>query len=194
MRKLVALMAALAVAPVIISALVQVQPPPTRGGVPQDPQGRKGGAPQDEAPIRVRNGSLEIETLKGTKWAGETDNWAQDMESAGHPPQLYAQVRYVTGGTCTVRGTTVRIEYGATAAATLQRTGNKIKVKPKNDFTQPDPSGKPQIIKSTAGTYATKVSVGDNSCALDSKEQIGEFFCVAASLNGLQECWDKRVR
>ena len=185
MRKLVALMAAFAVAPVIISALVQVKP---------QPPGRGRGLGQDEAPIRVRNGSLEIETLKGTKWAAESETWAQDTPSSGTTPQLYAQVRYVTGGTCTVRGTAVRIEYGATAAATLQRTGNKIKVKPKNDFTQPDPNGKPHILKSMAGDYATKVSVGENSCALDSKEQIGEFFCVAASLDGLQDCWDKLVR
>ena len=184
MRRLMALLAALAVTPVIISAIVQVKP---------QAQGRGRGIVQDEAPIRVRNGSADVDTLLETQWVGEgTSVWSQDKTSPGFASPI-AEVRYSGGGTCRLQGATITIKYktGATTTKTFKvhRAGGKLKVTPKADFDIVD-SRNPVTIRSKTGEFVTEVTAsgtGGASCQLARKEDLREI-CIATTQNGLDNC------
>ena len=164
--------------PVLVSATIQV---PQRGG----------GVLQDEAPIRVRNGSVDIQTLDGTKWVADGSQWSQDRESPGVATPM-AEVRFAGGGTCTLEGSTITVKYKtSTATRTLRvhRTSRKLKVTPKADFDLADPQNA-TVLRSKVGAFVTEVTAsgtGRASCDLAKTDELIAV-CIATSESGLASC------
>lgn len=179
MRKMLALMAALAVTPVIISAIVQVKPP----------QGRGRGLGQDEAPIRVRDGSVLVDTLMATQWVADgPSRWSQDRASSGTASPI-AEVHYVSGKPCRVQGAVITITYNsAKKNFKVLRAAGKLKVEPKADFTLVG-SSNGTTIASTTGDSVTEVSAsggGSSSCKVPPKTLVR--ICIATTQTGLDSC------
>ena len=182
MRKFLALMSALAVIPVIISAIVQVKPQPPKGK----------GLGQDEAPIRVRNGSVTVDTLEETKWVAEgTSRWSQDRKSPGAGSPI-AEVHYAGGGTCRLQGTTIMIKYktgSSTKTFRVLRAAGTLKVSPKPDFDLVA-SSNDVTIQSKTGDFVTEVTSsgsGSASCHLARKEDL-RHICIATTQAALDSC------
>lgn len=149
---------------------------------PAKPAGQAQPRPfQDEAPIRVRNGSVEIETLGGTKWVPVTGGpWSQDRGSAGGS-LLMAEVRFSGKAKCTVHGQTITVTYGSKAFRVTRASG-KLRVAPQPDFAVID-SGNPVTLRSKTGDYVTEVkgnATGSASCTMDGKDDLREI-CIAAT-------------
>lgn len=147
----------------------------------------------EEAPIKVRNGSIKIESMRAVKWqedlsSASDKHWTQALESNKGNDFLWAQVRFVNGGSCTVYGRIITIEYGEGKSTTIKRVGKRVKVRPHAQFTLN--SAEPTLIESTGGgDYVRRVISGSNSCDLELKEQLGDFMCIASTAKGLDECW-----
>lgn len=137
---------------------------------------------QDEAPIRVRNGSVEIETLRDTKWVPVTGGpWSQDTASPGGSTTVIAEVRFSGGGKCTVHGQTITVTYGSKAFRVTRASG-KLRVAPQPDFDVID-SRNPVTLRSKTGDYVTEVkgnASGSASCTMASKNDLREI-CMAST-------------
>lgn len=170
MRRVIAVALGAAVLPVVVTAVFQK------------------GVLQDEAPIRVRNGSVEIETLRETEWAAEGGLWSQNQASAPSGGTLLVEVRYMGGGTCKLQGTTVRIVYGDNRVLTITRSNKRIKVSPKARLDQ-DTTQRALLRANNDGdvTKVTASGTGRASCEMESKAELKEI-CIAASDIGLGNC------
>jgi hypothetical protein len=136
---------------------------------------------QDEAPIRVRNGSVEIETLRGTKWVPASGGrWSQDTGSPGGS-QVIAEVRFGGKAKCTVHGQTITVTYGSKKFLVTRASG-KLRVAPQLDFDVID-SRNPVTLRSKAGDYVTEVrgnASGSASCTMDAKDDLRDI-CIAST-------------
>lgn len=135
---------------------------------------------QDEAPIRVRNGSVEIDTLRDTKWVPVTGGpWSQDTASPGASQTLIAEVRFSGGGKCTVNGNTISVKYG-TKLFRVTRPARKQLVTPRADFDVID-SRNPVTLRAKTDDFVTEVKgTGSAKCTMDKKSDLREI-CIAST-------------
>ena len=147
---------------------------------PAKPAGQVPKQFQDEAPIRVRNGSVEIDTLGGTKWVPVTGGpWSQDTASPGMSQTLIAEVRFSGGGKCTVTGTTISVKYG-TKLFRVTRPARKQLVTPQADFDVID-SRNPVTLRAKTDDFVTEVKgTGSAKCTMDKKTDLREI-CLAST-------------
>ena len=122
----------------------------------------------EEAPIVVKNGSIEIETLDGT-WTSGTDEWTNETVGMGSANELWVKVTSSTG-TCRASGKPVLIRYSQPSVQVTFTTRGlwwmaKTRVSPKSAVTFVD--GK-HLRAGTAGDggHITEVQTRDVTCSL----------------------------
>jgi hypothetical protein len=84
----------------------------------------KGGSKEDEAPIIVRNGSIEIETADG-EWKNGDDAWVNETAGKHNDKELWVKVTSSTG-TCRGMGQPIRIQYSKSNDRAVFTTGGSF--------------------------------------------------------------------
>jgi hypothetical protein len=99
-----------------------------------------GGASEDEAPIVVKNGSIEIETVDG-QWKAGDDVWVNETTGKHNDKELWVKVTSSTG-TCRGVGQPIRVQYSKQNVRAVFTTGgffrHKTRVGPKGGITYVD--------------------------------------------------------
>ena len=84
----------------------------------------KGGSKEDEAPIIVKNGSIEIETADG-EWKDGDDAWVNETAGKHNDKELWVKVTSSTG-TCRGMGQPIRIQYSKSNDRAVFTTGGSF--------------------------------------------------------------------
>ena len=84
----------------------------------------KGGSKEDEAPIIVKNGSIEIETADG-QWKAGDDVWVNETTGKHNAKELWVKVTSSTG-TCRGVGQPIRIQYSKSNDRAVFTTGGSF--------------------------------------------------------------------
>lgn len=113
---------------------------------------------EDEAPIRVRNGSMTIET--DGEWMEDGGAWSNETGKKEHKGDLWVRVDRMDGTTiCKGTGRPVQIEYSAGGFnALFNVVGNppRTKVSPKGQLTKETPK---LLRHGSTGGYITGVRI-----------------------------------
>ncbi|MDP9323324.1 MAG: hypothetical protein M3P13_06785 [Acidobacteriota bacterium] len=83
-----------------------------------------GGASSDEAPIIVKNGSIEIETVDG-QWRDGDDAWVNETAGKHNDKELWVKVTSSTG-TCRGVGQPIRVQYSKSNDRAVFTTGGSF--------------------------------------------------------------------
>jgi hypothetical protein len=121
---------------------------------------------EDEAPIRVRNGSMTIDTEDGT-WQGDGSAWSNETGKKENKGELWVRVDLTNGTTCKGTGRPVHIEYSVGGfKAMFHVAGNppRTKVSPKGQL---DPDGDKRLKHGSSGEYITGVTINGKALACD---------------------------
>ena len=158
------------------------QPPqPTPPTAPPPPP------PPDEAPIKVRNGSMEIDTPNGT-WKegydgrGNKDHWIEETQNGDPGRQiLHVLVLYktTTGKSCFGSDRQVRVRHSDLFEALLDRTNDKTRVRPHNKFTKKTDQSL-RYEGTVKDSYIKEVQVGNTTCPIGQHEL--EVVCISGKL------------
>ena len=123
---------------------------------------------EDEAPIRVRGGSIEIETIDG-EWKDGNDAWVNQTSGKINSGELWVKVTSSTA-TCKAMGKPVQVVYSnPNVRATFTTSGafiwNKTRVSPKGGMAFVD--GK-HLRAGTAGDggHITEVRAQNLTCSI----------------------------
>src|SRR5262245_23520335 len=142
----------------------------------------------EEAPIIVRNGSIEIETLDGT-WTAGTDEWTNETVGKGSANELWVKVTSSTG-TCRGSGKPVHIRYSQPGVQVMFTTRGfwwtaKTRVSPKSGVTLLDSR---HLRAGTAGAgYITEVQTQSVTCSLSPTSANVEInICSSSSVTACQ--------
>jgi hypothetical protein len=81
----------------------------------------KSGSSEDEAPIIVKNGSIEIETSDG-QWKDGDDAWVNETTGKHNDKELWVKVTSSTG-TCRGVGQPIRVQYSKSNDRAVFTTG-----------------------------------------------------------------------
>jgi len=84
----------------------------------------RGGASEDEAPIIVKNGSIEIETVDG-QWRDGDDAWVNETAGKHNDKELWVKVTSSTG-TCRGVGQPIRVQYSKSNDRAVFTTGGSF--------------------------------------------------------------------
>lgn len=189
MGRSIVFLVALAAAP--LAAACGHKPAPPADAVAQT--GAKPGAtstgkpgPTEEAPIKVRNLSIEFQTLKGG-WSPGSNAWEQDTESTADGNELMAEVRLKGGGNCTVDGPKIDIEYNG-GRITAHRSAKRIFLTPKAALDRV--AGKSDLLHTTdTRAHVTKVTAPGTAkaCPTNPSDEIMEI-CIGSVQGGLGGC------
>ena len=129
----------------------------------------------DEAPIRVRNGSIELQLLHGSQeWESVNDrkNWKvknepQRQRDAYEVTVAPSDASSCTNGVFVATGDTVEITTSA-GSIQLKLTGRKTRVR----SSDVDLEGRGSLLRDPAqGSHIRKIVVGDLACTFDSKDE-----------------------
>jgi hypothetical protein len=82
------------------------------------------GASEDEAPIIVKNGSIEIETVDG-QWRDGDDAWINETTGKHNDKELWVKVTSSTG-TCRGVGQPIRVQYSKSNDRAVFTTGGSF--------------------------------------------------------------------
>ncbi len=89
----------------------------------------RGGASEDEAPIIVKNGSIEIETADG-QWRDGDDTWVNETAGKHNDKELWVKVTSSTG-TCRGVGQPIRVQYSKSNDRAVFTTGGGFLAQPR---------------------------------------------------------------
>lgn len=115
---------------------------------------------EDEAPIRVRNGSMTIET--DGEWKDEGGAWSNETGKE-HKGDLWVRVNLTDGTSCKGTGRPVHIEYSAGGFnAIFNVAGNpaRTKVSPKGQLTRETDK---RLSHGSSGEFITGVRINGNT-------------------------------
>ena len=115
---------------------------------------------EDEAPIRVRNGSMTIDT--DGEWKDDGGAWSNET-GGEHKGDLWVRVNLTDGTTCKGNGRPVQIEYSAGGFnAMFNVVGNppRTKVSPKGQLTKVTDK---RLSHGSSGEYITGVKINGNT-------------------------------
>jgi len=84
----------------------------------------KSGSSEDEAPIIIKNGSIEIETTDG-EWKDGDDSWVNETTGKHNDKELWIKVTS-SSGTCRGVGQPIRIQYSLPNARAVFTTGGNL--------------------------------------------------------------------
>ncbi len=84
----------------------------------------KSGSSEDEAPIIVKNGSIEIETVDG-QWSDGDDAWVNETAGKHNDKELWVKVTSSTG-TCRGVGQPIRVQYSKSNDRAVFTTGGSF--------------------------------------------------------------------
>lgn len=122
----------------------------------------------EEAPIRVKNGSIEIETQDG-EWKDGNDAWINETSGKINSGELWVKVTSSTG-TCTAMGKPVQVVYSnPNVRAVFTTSGvfvwNKTRVSPKGGVAFVD---RRHLRAGTAGDggQITEVRAQNQTCSI----------------------------
>lgn len=120
---------------------------------------------EDEAPIRVRNGSMTIET--SGEWKDDGGAWSNETGKKGHKGDLWVRVDRANAPSCMGTGRPVHIEYSAGGfQAIFNVAGNpaRTKVSPKGQLTKETN----QLLRhGSSGGYITGVRINGTALTCD---------------------------
>ena len=120
----------------------------------------------EEAPIRVKNGSMTIDTEDGT-WQADGGTWSNETVKKDNKGELWVRVNLTNGTTCKGSGHPVHVEYSAGGfKAMFNVVGNpaRTKVGPKNQL---DPDGDKRLKHGLSGEYITGVKINGSTLNCD---------------------------
>ena len=89
----------------------------------------KSGSAEDEAPIIVKNGSIEIETTDGA-WRDGDDAWVNETTGKHNDKELWFKVTSSTG-TCRGVGQPIRVQYSKSNDRAVFTTGGRFLAAPR---------------------------------------------------------------
>jgi len=125
------------------------------------------GASSDEAPIIVKNGTIEIETTDG-EWKDGNDAWINETTGKHNDNELWVKVTS-SSGTCRASGQPVKVQYSQQTVQAVFTTGgflrHKTRVGPKGGVTYVDSK---HLRAGTAGDggHITEVQTRNLTCSL----------------------------
>lgn len=139
-------------------------------------------AADDEAPIRVRGGSIEIETLDG-QWQDDNDAWANQTGKLSGD-ELWVKVTSSTG-TCRAFGKPIQVQYSQPNVRVVFTRrgpfwGKRTAVSPKNGVAFVD-SKHLRAGTSGDGGYITEVQTQNVTCSLSRDSQNVEISICSSS-------------
>jgi hypothetical protein len=120
----------------------------------------------EEAPIRVKNGSMTIDTEDGT-WQADGGAWSNETVKKEHKGELWVRVNLTSGTTCKGSGHPVQIEYSDVGfKAMFNVVGNppRTKVGPKGQL---DRDGDKRLKHGASGEYITGVKINGSALNCD---------------------------
>jgi hypothetical protein len=131
----------------------------------------------DEPPIRVKNGSMELQLLTkagSRKWDDPDGNPRKWEVSGGSRGKDEFQVTIVVrnGATCSsqaVSGRTVEVEYSDGTRVELKATGKKTRLKSSKDLTRTDEE---RTLVYTASGHIQKITVDTFTCTFTGPDQL----------------------
>ena len=194
MQRVIAVTVGVVLVPAMLALGASFQQPPNQPPTKPPAQVQPPAPFQDEAPIRVRNGSVEIDTLRDTAWESTGSNpWGQNRATVS-TRLLTARVVFTGGGICNVSGNTITVRYkdkddDPEKTFTVHRNSSKLFVTPRADF-EPIDSRNPVTLRSKTPGRVTKVtgsSSGTASCEPGKKEEL-KYICVASTESGMNNC------
>jgi hypothetical protein len=120
----------------------------------------------DEAPIRVRNGSIDLFLESGTeRWepVGGSDNWKSTGTGKLPDDKFYALITIKSGGSCTNgnkhSSQTVVVTYDNGATITIQANSQRTLVRPKDATLTVHPDDEQRLMYAQSGFIKT-VTIG----------------------------------
>ena len=142
---------------------------------------------EDEAPIRVRNGSMTIDTEDGT-WQADGGAWSNETVKKEHKGELWVRVNLTSGTTCKGSGHPLQIEYSDVGfKAMFNVVGNppRTKVGPKGQL---DPDGDKRLKHGASGEYITGVKINGSALNCDITQTNLDVIniCSSADVKGCQ--------
>ena len=140
----------------------------------------------DEAPIRVRNGSMTIDTEDAT-WQDEGGAWSNETGKKEHKGDFWVRVDLTDGNSCKGTGRPVQIEYSAGGfKALFNVVGNppRTKVSPKGQLTKESDT---RLSHGATGEYITGVRINGNTLTCDITQNNLKVINICSSAD-LKDC------
>ena len=150
----------------------------------------RGGASEDEAPIIVKNGSIEIETTDGV-WTDGEEAWVNETTGKHNHKELWVKVTSSTG-TCRGVGKPIRIQYSKSNDRAVFTTDgsflgrHKTRVGPETAITYVD---RKHLRAGTAGDggHIAAVQARSVTCRLEAESANVEIsICSSATAKACQ--------